>query len=268
MAADARIGPAFDSNTLIRPTPRKLIGCWMDRAGLDTLILPQVWRELTAVPAGLPRTPSVVAWQRTKEMLGAPFRWATLNPAQAEAALELRRHFTQACFPRSLPDEIESDSDAIIVSEAIALDTDVLVTGDIRSIDHYEVNSVIAQTLGRNTHFVMTLDDALLQAYSGGELGEELLVTALASVAPEGSDGWSTDAAFADLESLNKALLGANMPRTARRLLNRWECSPDLQATVEQARSMSEQSPSLGHERLRAAWQREAGRSPPDARDR
>ena len=168
MADDPRTGPAFDSNTLIRPTQRKLVGCWMERAGLPTLVLPQVWRELTATPVGLSATRHVLAWRRMRDTRSAPFRWATLSAEQAQSALALRRNFTQACFPRALPDEIENNSDAIIISEAIALDTDVLVTGDIRSIDHYEVNAAIAQTLGRNSHFVVTFDDALLQAYSGG----------------------------------------------------------------------------------------------------
>ena len=264
MADDARIGPAFDSNTLIRPTQRKLVGCWMERAGLPTLILPQVWRELTATPTGLSATRHVLAWRRMQDTPSAPFRWATLNAEQAQSALELRRHFTQACFPRALPDEIENNSDAIIISEAIALDTDVLVTGDIRSIDHYEVNATIAQALGRNSHFVVTLDDALLQAYSGGELGEELLVTALASIAPESA--WTVDAAFADLQTLHRALIGANMPRTACRLLNRWECSLDLESTVERALAQAHQSRALHHERLRTEWLRTAEGSPQDGR--
>lgn len=256
MADGQRTGPAFDSNTLIRPTQRKLVGCWMERAGLPTLILPQVWRELTATPVGLSATRHVLAWQRMRDTPSAPFRWATLSAEQAQAALELRRNFTQACFPRALPDEIENDSDAIIISEAIALNTDVLVTGDIRSIDHYEVNAAIARTLGRNSHFVVTLDDALMQAYSGGELGEELLVTALASIAPTEDAVWPVDAAFADVETLRAALVGANMPRTACRLLNRWECSLDLESTVARALVMSDQSRSLHYERLRTAWLR------------
>jgi len=40
---DDPIGPAFDPYTLSTPTPRKLVGCWMDQAGLRTLIVPQVW---------------------------------------------------------------------------------------------------------------------------------------------------------------------------------------------------------------------------------
>ena len=52
---DDPIGPAFDANTLSTPTPRKLVGCWMDQAGLRTLIVPQVWDELTHQPPSLRR---------------------------------------------------------------------------------------------------------------------------------------------------------------------------------------------------------------------
>ena len=38
MPADERVGPAFDTNTLIRPAHRKLVGVWMDDAKLPTLV--------------------------------------------------------------------------------------------------------------------------------------------------------------------------------------------------------------------------------------
>ena len=46
---DERLGPAFDSNILSRPTQRKFVGCWMDRAGLDTLILLETAAEQVGV---------------------------------------------------------------------------------------------------------------------------------------------------------------------------------------------------------------------------
>lgn len=93
-AGDERLGPAFDTNILSRPTQRKFVGCWMDRAGLDTLILPQVWRELTATPSGMSPTSSVRAWLRMRETAEAPFRWAGLDAEQAKKASEIRRLFT------------------------------------------------------------------------------------------------------------------------------------------------------------------------------
>ena len=260
---DERLGPAFDSNILSRPTQRKFVGCWMDRAGLDTLILPQVWRELIATPSGMSPTSSVRAWLRMAETPETPFHWASLDAEQAKTAAEIRSLFTQVCFPRSAPDEITTNSDAIIISEGVALNTDVLVTGDFRSIDHYEVNNVLAKGLGRNSPFVVTLDDALMEAYSGGELGEEMLSMALACVCPTHVNAWPVDDAFSALERLRDVLVGANMPRVSERLLNRWECSRNLERVVEQALMTSRQSKSLRYERMRAEWHREYGRLQP-----
>ena len=264
--ADERLGPAFDTNILSRPTQRKFVGCWMDRAGLATLVLPQVWRELTATPSGMSPTSSVRAWSRMRETIEAPFHWASLDAEHAKRALAVRRLFTQACFPRSAPDEITTNSDAIIISEGVVLNTDVLVTGDFRSIDHYEVNNVLAQGLGRNARFVVTLDDALMEAYSGGELGEEMLATALACVCPNDVGAWPVEGAFSALDGLRAVLVGANMPRTSGRLLNRWECSRDLHRVVERALTMSARSRSLRYERMRTEWHREYGRLPPKVR--
>lgn len=41
-----RLGPAFDSNILRQPTGRKLAGCWMEYAGLRTLVQETLRRRL------------------------------------------------------------------------------------------------------------------------------------------------------------------------------------------------------------------------------
>ena len=60
-----------------------------------------------------------------------------------------------------------------------------MVTGDFNTIDHHEVNHFVGQMLGRNAGLLVTLGDALIRAYAGGELADQLLVNALATVAPE-----------------------------------------------------------------------------------
>lgn len=65
---------------------------------------------------------------------------------------------------------------------------------------------------------------------------------------------------------LRAVLVGANMPRTSGRLLNRWECSRDLRGVVERALAMSAQSKSLRYERMRTEWHKEHGRLPPNVR--
>ena len=125
-----------------------------------------------------------------------------------------------------------------------------------------------------------------MEAYSGGELGEEMLATALACVCPSDVGAWPVDDAFSALDGLRTILVGANMPRISSRLLNRWECSRDLHRVVERALAMSAQSKSLLYERRRTEWsagapsgaqahrverrrtewRREYGRLPPKAR--
>lgn len=257
LAADDPIGPAFDTMTLSRPTARKLVGCWMGSAGTRTLVLPEVWRELTYEPEPARAFGSTQAWQAAAQHPEAPYRWVRLTAEENERAREIRSKFTQACFPQVPHDGIMTHGDAVIVSQALALRTDALVTSDIRSIDHYEINNLIERWWGANAGFVMTLDDALCQAHAGGEGGEQLLVLALATIAPPSNADWRVDAAFADLQALRRALRGAALATVADHIENRWECGRDLERLVEAARALAARSPTLRFERMRAQWHRE-----------
>ena len=46
---DEPLGPGFDTVTLIRPTPRRLVCLWMEQAGLRTVLLPTVWEQLASM---------------------------------------------------------------------------------------------------------------------------------------------------------------------------------------------------------------------------
>ena len=259
-SADDGIGPAFDTMTLSRPTTRKLVGGWMDSSNMRTLVLPQVWRELTYEPD--PTHParafgSSDAWQAASRHPDAPYRWAELSAHEVELSREIRSRFTKACFPQVPRDGIMNHSDAVIISQALALRTDALVSSDVRSIDHYEINNLIERSWGGNTGFVVTLDDALCEAHAGGEGSEQLLVLALATIAPDVGAEWSVDGAFADLQRLRNALRGAALPTVADRLENRWECDRGLSRLVESAREVAANSPTLRFERTRARWHRQ-----------
>lgn len=159
---DEGLGPGFDTLTLIRPTPRKLACLWMEQAGLPTLLLPTVWEQLTRTRR---KSASVntASWQRLRSHNDAPFRWIELNDDQQEAVEDMLAHFTEPCVPKLAADQVPDDPDANIVAEALVLGTDVVVTQDINSINHDEINFVIEKRLGRNTGFVITLDRALSQ---------------------------------------------------------------------------------------------------------
>ena len=168
LGSDA-LGPGFDTGTLIRPTQRKLVTCWMELAGTRMLMLPRVWEELTYSHPASVRFNAAAARKAIAEHPDAPFQWVAWTDENERQAEEIRSRFTQACFPRQASDQIELNSDAIIVSQALALGTDVLVTSDVNTIDHYEINLVVERALGMNAGFVVTLDDALQQFFNGGE---------------------------------------------------------------------------------------------------
>ena len=259
------LGPGFDTGTLIRPTQRKLVTCWMEEAGARTLILPRVWEELTTSHRASARFNAAAAWRAIAERPDAPFQWVAWTDEHERRAEEIRSRFTQACFPKHASDQIDLNSDAVIVSQALALGTDVLVTSDVNTIDHYEINLVVEQTLGMNAGFVVTLDDALQRVFRGGEAAQRLLVLALSTIAPAKAQRWSIDEAFAELNNLRAAMTGAGLRQTAIRLETRWEQCRDLAAALEEAQDRAEKSTALAFERMRAAWHRQGKPSVKDA---
>ena len=162
-------------------------------------------------------------------------------------------------FPRLVADQIPDDADANIIAEALVVGTDVLVTQDINSINHDEINFVIEKRLGANSGFVLTVDKALARAFPGGESAEHLLMLALATIAPAAPTGqWAVEDAHQDFANLRRALAGANVRETAQRLDVRWRQCGDLERTLAGAQMVAENSRALRFERMRAEWQREA----------
>ena len=255
--SDDVLGPGFDTGTLIRPTERKLVTCWMELAGARALILPKVWEELTRSHPASARFNAAAAWMAIAEHPGAPFRWVTWTDEHERLAEGIRRRFTQACFPKHAADQIELNNDAIVISQALALGTDVLVTSDVNTIDHYEINLVVEQALGMNTGFVVTLDDALQQVFRGGEAAHSLLMLALSTIAPARKQRWSIEEAFADLNDLRTAMIGAGLRRNAIRLETRWTQCRDLALALDEAQDRAEKSTALAFDRMRTAWHRE-----------
>ena len=265
MTDDDSLGPAFDTATLLRPTQRKLVCCWMESAGFKTLLLPRVWQQLIDGAGASAQFRSTDAWVRLAKQPNLPYRWVEWTSDLEDAAYDLRSHFTEACFPNRTAEQISYDSDAVIVSQALALGTDMLVTSDVNTIDHYEINLVTRQRLGRNTGFVTTLDDALQRAHPGCDAGQSLLTLALTTIAPPPETDWPVDAAREDLGKLQQAASGASLRQTAMRLDTRWNQCPDLEKTLKRAQTLAAQSRALETERLRTAWHREFADAHPNS---
>ena len=257
---DEPLGPGFDTVTLLRPTPRKLVCLWMEKAGLRTVLLPTVWEQLAGTRKNRVGV-NATSWRRLRTHSNTPFRWLELDDEQQEAIDDVLQHFTEPCFPRLVADQIPDDADANIIAEALIVGTDVLVTQDINSINHDEINFVIEKRLGANSGFVLTLDRALARAFPGGEPADHLLTLALATIAPANlpqQQEWPVEDARQSFANLLRAMAGANVRETAQRLDVRWDQCGDLERMLEEARKIAENSCAMQFERMRAGWQREA----------
>ena len=149
----------------LRPTQRKLHAAWQELQGRQVLATPGVARELAPLAvdvawmgrpsdaenrlrAGGSRLPKrrgnelrQQAWWGEMWADGkSPYGIVTLTPEQEELAERIRTVIDPACFPNTDPEDIPGLGDAAIVSESMALGAKLLLTSDLRSIDHIEVN--------------------------------------------------------------------------------------------------------------------------------
>ena len=254
-------GIAFDTNMLARPTQRRLMTLWCELAGSHTAVLPQVLEELTAKPAF--EAPAVapsahaqrLAWAEIVRAPESPFELVVLD-AQAQALFgSILMEFTLPCFPLlNNVDEITTHPDAIVLAQGLAAGMDVIVSNNMRSIDHFEINGLVREAFGRNAGLLVAADYALLEAHPCGEGSRALLTMALASAWPDDAARLTVGDAAELLGGLCARLEGAAMPQTAARLRSRFATDRDLQSVLREAGEISASSNALRHERGRTAW--------------
>ena len=252
-------GPAFDTNILRSPTTRLLATSWMESSGCFTPVLPMVFLELTAVyessrAGDIPRLHRD-AWIAALDDSDTVFHKVEMTHDQQDAAAEIRAKFDLKCFPR-LNDagEVYGNPDAIVLSQGLACEMDMLVTNDVSSIDHYAVNDVVQNVLGGNAPYVHTLDQAINSAHCGPEASRQLLCRALATVWPAEHASLSLDDCRELLDALCARLDGgARMPDTAKRLVNTFETDRELEQLMQDARTKARESLAVKSERRRAA---------------
>ena len=180
-------GIALDTNLLTRPTQRRLVALWCEQAGQKIAVLPQVRNELMqrGVRTGRSVAVRIEAWKALLEEPATPYRPVSLDGPDADLCEQVLTSLTVPCFPQlSSADEIPANSDAVIIAESVACGMKMLVTNNMRSLDHAEVNGLVKELWGRDKLLVHA-DAAMVDAHQHGEAARELLRLALASCWPE-----------------------------------------------------------------------------------
>ena len=256
----ADIGPAFDTNVLNTPTPRRLMSLWMECAELLVPILPTVMAELTKGPM-LHASPQEIetnrrhreGWRDAVEAANSPFVLLETTRDVSARIREIVDLLDLKCFPElETAGQIANHPDAAIIAEGVAFGTEVVITNNMNTINHYEVNDLMARKTGRNTPVVVTADKAILDAHAGGEASRALLTTALASAWPDDGRPLSTGESHRLLTALCERLAGGvRMREAAEYLLTSFRIDERLDQLIESARHLAITSNALACERRR-----------------
>ena len=156
----------FDTNELLQPLPRKLHAAWAELDGRKVNMTPTVAVELA--PRGYPpddfrnrsaaeerleldtsdltrqeeRKIEQEAWWATMwRRDSTPYKLLRLSRKEQDLADKLERKMPHDCFTKGKPGYIEGHRDTKIICEALAVGGTVLLTSNIRSIKHNEVNN-------------------------------------------------------------------------------------------------------------------------------
>ena len=255
-------GLAFDSNLLGGPLTRRLMLLWMELSQASVVILPTVAKELTYKR----ENPTVAerqlddlyegVWHESWRKKDTPYETIELTEEQREVASEMLAVFTIRCFPSVFSrSEIRRLPDANIVAEAVATGTDMVVTNNMKSIDHREVNALIRSTTGTNENIVATADNALLDAHDAGEGSRQLLRMFLATIWPDqGRRTLSMTDCHNLLERHTHSLATrAVMPDSAVKLTNAFNVDQHLDLVISDAQLLAQDSSSLRHDNEQAA---------------
>ena len=154
-----------DTSELLQPLPRKLHAAWAELNGRKVKLPPTVAVELA--PEGYPPTghdgisaaelrlqsktdqlterqerqlQQQAWWALMWRKEGTPYELIELTSSRQELADELERAIDPGCFRNTKPAFIGGHRDTKIVCETLAVGGTILLTSNVRSIDHRRVN--------------------------------------------------------------------------------------------------------------------------------
>ena len=211
----------FDTTELLTPAPRKLHAALAELEGRKILMPPTVALELA--PDARPETkvdgittaerrlgdqdspPSKtearllqnqVWWGRMWDEKDSPYELIRLTPEQQEQRYEIAGAIDAKCFTNANPNFITTHKDTLIVCESMVLGAKMLLTSNMRSIKHDEVNAWAVANGGRfgvRAEPIIFDADEQMRYWSRSKSGLERLVKAALIACWPADDATPTD---------------------------------------------------------------------------
>ena len=255
-----------DTSELKRPTQRKLHAAWQELHGRQLLATPTVATELAPLGAIDIGTDVSVAeqqlatratdlsvirvndlrrqvwWARMWRDPDSQYRIVSLTARQEELAERILTEIDPRCFPGTDPEDIPDRPDARIVAESLVLEAKMLLTSNLRSIDHIEINKWTikhgAEWGIRPERLLHEADDTFVRWTVEDAALERWIQAGFLACWPSRDDADPVEVieqTAAGIEALSRGT-GGKLPRAAARLLNGLEKHPDPIGLVEKTR--------------------------------
>ena len=256
----------LDTTELLRVMPRKLHAAWAELAGGKALVPPTVANELAplAVTRGLtgrlsvaeellqPEAPALdrerreqirrqAWWAAVWRDPNSPYGRLDLTPDQQALNDTLLANIARECFPTANPALLADNRDTGIVCETIALGGKMLLTSNMRTIDHIRVNEWAVGNGGRfGFHaepVIFQADDQLVR-WTTSEAGRERWIQAgMIASWPARDDADANAVLDATMENIGAIVRrGGVLPNATARLINEIENHPNPVELVERTR--------------------------------
>ncbi len=255
-----------DTSELKRPMQRKLHAAWRELHNRQVLAPPSVARELAPLAADtiwsrrksaaetllddadLPgeRRAELLQqawWARMWRNTSSPYRIVPLSTEQQTLASELITEIDARCFPTTDPDDIGDHADARIVCESMALGAKMLLTSNMRTIDHIEVNNWATENgerLGFNPEPVLFQADATLSEWTSKPADlEQWIQAGFLACWPHDDKASAKEVIERTLDGISAMARGSGgkLTMTSARLINGLENHPDPIRLVERTRA-------------------------------
>jgi len=256
----------LDTNRLSHPTQRRFNVAWHEMEGQDVRLLPRVAAEAMnrlILPEDLEtgrqrlvedlermgnrrsrnwRTAVRFALWWADELLSpdSPYHLIEMTPEDEEVVDEVCLAIDPHAFPSVRKENLPNNSDTRIIAEALVTGQRMLITSNMRSVLHHDVNSWAernAQVFGfRHPDILHVQDEVMPRIYSGNEGRRQLLAFALGAFWPERSDP-TIERIERALYGLTEAMArGAQLRETATVIEETWKMEPDPGALLREVR--------------------------------
>ena len=176
-----------------------------------------------------------------KELLrdDSPYELITMSREERERAEEICENIDPLPFASLRPEEVPTADDTIIIAQALVTGQRMLITGNMRSIDHNDINHWAERHAAdygiEHPNVLYVQDEAMPRIYAGPERKLELCAIGLGAAWPGDPDA-PREEVEAALDRMIGTMEGARLGDTGACIANTWRSVSDPDGLLESVR--------------------------------